>query len=272
MAACALLGLVACGTASDELPIRAPAEQRYEANVVVVGSDQHGPQLCAGPVLTMLPPSCEGPPINNWDWDSVAGERRVGKTIWGDYHVVGTFDGRSFTLTDEPGPPRPSHANRDPIITKCPTPTGGWTGPELGRTGAMPLAAAGAEARKATDFAGFWVHDPNAGPQERYGDLAYVIINAAFTGDLEEHERDLRKHWGGALCVTRHEHTLAELEDIQQELYRDEDLDMLTSSPSEVYNRVDLHVLFVPEGKQAELDRRYGPGVVKLTAALRPVG
>ena len=74
--------------------------QRYETTATVLESPDHGPELCLGFVADSFPPQCGGLPIPNWRWDQVKGEEsRIG-TIWGAYHLVGTYDGASFTVVD----------------------------------------------------------------------------------------------------------------------------------------------------------------------------
>ena len=42
-----------------------------------------------------------GPPITNWSWADVEGTfDQQGDVRWGLYLVIGTFDGRAFTVTD----------------------------------------------------------------------------------------------------------------------------------------------------------------------------
>ena len=77
------------------------------------------PELCVGLVRTSLPPQCGGPPIVNWDWDDVDWEESANGVIWGDYEVVGRYDGKRFAVVDvepdegkyrvepEPAPPEP---------------------------------------------------------------------------------------------------------------------------------------------------------------------
>jgi hypothetical protein len=93
------------------------------------------------------------------------------------------------------------------------------------------------------------------------------ILNVQFTGDLARHERALRAIWGGALCVSMGERPAAELESLRAALQ--DELDPLSSSVDERAGHVVLQVI-VDDGLQAELDQRYGPGLVEVSALLVP--
>ncbi|MGH2746561.1 MAG: hypothetical protein ACRDKB_01385 [Actinomycetota bacterium] len=232
--------------------------------------------LCLGVILDSLPPQCGDVPITNWSWNDVDGEEQVAGTTWGEYHVVGTFDGESFTVT-EVGPPRrsPSEDNEDAIDTPCPEPDGGWQASDPDRVSDRDWERTAAAARKASDFAGVWIDhvavtDPESGV-ERTG----IILNVAFTGDLERHEAELRETWGGPLCVVEHPRTLRELRGIQRELgdiaEEEFELQILWSSSSEVHGVVEIGVVTIDAETRAALDERYGTGAVEAEPALRPV-
>lgn len=61
-----------------------------------------GIELCLGAVLESLPPRCSGIPLKGWDWDAVEGWDEASDTRWGAYALHGSFDGTSFTVTEEP--------------------------------------------------------------------------------------------------------------------------------------------------------------------------
>ncbi len=67
-------------------------EPRYEATTMVL-EDADGPQLCLGGVMESLPPQCGGIPVEDWNWADVDGEESVRGVTWGEFHVMGTFDG-----------------------------------------------------------------------------------------------------------------------------------------------------------------------------------
>src|SRR5688572_15691269 len=79
---------------------------RYEGSGTVLDKKGVGPQLCLGAVASSLPPQCGGIPLVGWDWGKVEGEQTAGETTWGEYRVVGTFDGTRLTPTEPPGAPQ----------------------------------------------------------------------------------------------------------------------------------------------------------------------
>ncbi len=148
----------------------------------------------------------------------VAGERHVSGVTWGDFHVVGTYDGSSFTVLDV-GPPQPQPPDpADPIVIPCGEPAGGWAATDPARTSRSDLEAAGHAASAQPDSAGWWIKylvppatDGSFGPDD-------LVMNAAFTGDIERHRQELSRLWGGPLCVVRYDRTDGELRRIQTEL------------------------------------------------------
>jgi len=267
------LSLSACADASNLDPGTTPsAEQRYEADATVLQADGP-PRLCLGSVLDSLPPQCGDVPIVGWDWDDVEGEQRLNGVIWGDYHVVGTYDGAAFTVLDvsarETPPPEPG----DPFASPCPTPVGGWVAvdpeqaSEQDRTEAMRLA------QGEPDFAGIWIDYLADSLNEE--DPGPYVLNVAFTGDIDRHEAELRAVWGGPLCVVQFERTYRELLSIQEELSNGAagamGLQLLWSDTSVLTNQVEIGVVLSGAEEQAALEATYGMGTVHVLSALRPV-
>jgi hypothetical protein len=241
-------------------------EQLYEISTTVLESPDQGPMLCPGGVATSLPPQCGNVDITNWSWDDVEGEERVNGTIWGEFHVVGTYDGRAFTVTDA-GPARPPTTQPNfEIEAPCPDPDGGWQVRDPSRASESDVDPVAGYVRRQPDHSGVWLdHD---------GGL--LILTAAFTGDLERHRAEIEEIWGGPLCVWRHERPYSELARIQTELSqdalrRDFGLELLGSSVDEVRNRIDLSVFLADADDRAAIDARYGEGTVIVTSALTPV-
>jgi len=283
-----LLPLAGCGArAGAGAPDRAaPAptdsaqERRYETTATVLQSRDHGPELCLGAVFTSYPPQCGGPPITNWRWDRVEGEETARGTTWGIYHLVGTYDGTSFTVVsaDRPPPSRPPTAaerfENEPK-SPCPEPDGGWPVPDPARRSEPYLDPVSRAARAEPDFAGLWLSylEPMGGNvAEEPGEL---VLNVAFTGGLARHEAELRERWGGRLCVTRQECTYRELLRIQRELQGTASarlgLQVLGSGILDSDNAVDLTVVVLEQRARDAIDARYGAGVVRATPALTPV-
>ena len=199
----------------------------------------------------------------------------MGGVTWGDFHVLGTYDGTSFTVL-QAGPRQPEPADpEDAIEIPCPEPEGGWVAADPGRTTDGDLRAALRDAARQPDSAGVWIKHlvipPGEGP---YGPDE-IVLNAAFTGDLDRHRQEIAEIWGGPMCVVRYERTEAELRRIQNELTdrgeADFGLKVLSSDTDIVDNQVVLGVVIAPEEIQAAIDARYGDGVVRLVPALEPV-
>ncbi|MFG3340457.1 hypothetical protein [Glycomyces sp. NPDC048151] len=72
------------------------------ALTVLQGVERDAAELC-GAVAESYPPQCGGLPVSGWDWDAVEHDEAAG-VRWGSYLVTGTFDGKSFVLTEDPVP------------------------------------------------------------------------------------------------------------------------------------------------------------------------
>lgn len=257
----------------------APTAERYRVDAVTVLDAEDGPQLCLGGVAESLPPQCEGPDVVGWDWADVNDEETAGGTTWGEYSVVGTWDGERLTVTERPAPPvDPPKRDSPDLATPCEAPAGGWAVVDAATTTEAAQQAAMDDARDQPDFGGAWVDqsiNPASGSEEpdviesEMNDPALLVLNLRFTGDLERHEAEVRQRWGGSLCVSKADRPLSDLLSIQAELIRDEEF--LHLSVNEIQGVVEVGVVVDP-GLQAELDDRYGAGVVEVSAALRPVG
>jgi hypothetical protein len=253
-------------------------EQRYEATAIVLENEDHGPMLCLGGVALSLPPQCGDVPVSNWDWDEVPGERNLRGTTWGDYQVTGTYDGESFTV-EEAGLPEepPPFDDGDPIDTPCDEPEGGWVADDPSRISEADRQAASRDASAEPDFAGLWIDyvgDPKPEDLDVDPTSAEVILNVAFTAELERHTADLRELWGGPLCVVQHQRTEQELQRIQDDFPGGDStlgLHVLWSSIEVVDNVVEVGVVAIDAEGRAALDDRYGPGAIRTVPALEPI-
>ena len=104
------------------------------------------------------------------------------------------------------------------------------------------------------------------------------IMNVVVAGEAAEAEAAIREAWGGPLCVVQRDgHTEKELKAIRAEAERwlqDElGLRMMWSQEGPLgMGAAEIGVWIDPGGAgQAALDERYGPGMVRLFPALRPV-
>jgi hypothetical protein len=283
--AAGLLALAGCAdpdadpaeAGADPADAGAGDQQRYEVAATVLESPEHGPQLCSA-VEESLPPHCGGPDIVGWDWETVEAES-AGGTTWGEYVLVGTWDGERFTLTDPAvagDGSRVPDEDEDPFASPCPAPDGGWqpVDPATATEGALEEALA--RAATAPDYAGAWVDQSyladvdEADIEELGNDPTRLVLNLQFTGDLAEREQWIREVWGGALCVTGAAHTEAELRDIQQQVH--EDLpDVQSSGVDVVANVVTAQVFVATPELQQQVDDAYGEGTVVLDGWLTPV-
>jgi len=109
------------------------------------------------------------------------------------------------------------------------------------------------------------------------GESILQIMNVVVTEDAVGAETAIREAWGGPLCVTQQEgHTEKELVAIREEAERfiQEELGLrfTWSSDGDLGRAAEVGVVVDPGGAgQAALDERYGPGLVRLFPALRPV-
>lgn len=247
-------------------------QPRYEATTTVL-DDADGPKLCLGGVMDSLPPRCGGVPVDGWSWAGVEGEASEGGVTWGEFHVVGTFDGQRFTLLDA-GPPKPyPDEDEDRFAAPCPEPKGGWMDVDPSMTGETDRSAAMRAAESISSHAGSWIsylEEPI--DYEAPGDY---VITLAFTGDPSVHEVAIREVWGGPLCLTSAEHTFADLRRAQRDLGNGGadrlGLEMTWSDVDITENRVELGVVVFEPSQQLALDEEYGVGVVHVEPALRPV-
>lgn len=239
---------------------------RFQTWATVLESPDHGPQLCHA-VADSLPPQCSGPDITNWDWTAVEAESAQG-TTWGEYALTGTWDGTVFTLT-EPAADRdaiepPAYPERS-FAAPCAEPEGGWAPVDADRTTDTTLQAATERAMADAGFAGLWVDQFGRGDNDP-GQLVLVVRT---TGDVAALENELRTVWGGALCVVDADYTEAELLAVQQELQGEPGV--VGSGPDTVANRLDVQVFVATVERQADLDARFGPGMVRQEGLLLPL-
>lgn len=281
------LSLAACGrpspdpaSAQDPSPSTAAAPSGnngsnalFEANATVLENDKGETNLCLGVILDSLPPQCGDIPVMNWEWNQVDGEERAGGVTWGgSYHVVGSFDGETFTLTNKPGPPAEHLKPEDNFSSApaCEEPAQGWI--EEGAVDQQVAGRALSSVRREPEYSAGWVTQLE--PVGVESDTGAVVLNAAFTGNLEKHEASLRQHWDGSLCIVRYERSMDELELIRAKVYtRLEELSvqMLTSDLDEIGNSINVHVIHIDEADREELMERFGFETVQITTALRPL-
>jgi hypothetical protein len=264
------------GTTAREQPRVEPDPDRlYEGNGAVCDDGKSGPMLWLGGFpLIKAPLPCGGIPLVNWDWQAVKGEETDDAgTIWGSYHVVGEYEGETFAVT-EVGPYEDESAfGSNPDTTSpCDEPLGGWVVPDPAHNTQNEVGRAGEYARSQPEYVASWVTHLEP---DRF-EFSPVIFNVIFTRDVTRHEAEIRKVWEGPLCVVaRDAPTARELARIRKEAESSLDdlaLEMLWSSGPGVEPLVEIGVVADIGGRgQAALDARFGPGLVRLVPALRPV-
>ena len=247
---------------------------RYEVDATVLQSAAHGPELCVQ-VYQSNPPLCDGTPIAGWDWTKVTGQESTNGTTWGGYHLVGTYNAKTFTLTEPataphppPAPPLPSYK------TPCPTPPGGWVVDDRSHFSLNDYVAFEAAAGGQPDSAGLWIDSST--PVNGHVNLApEQVITVAFTGNLDEHRAQLRKIWGGPFCVVQRTHSTAELDAIIRSLEgpagHQLDLQVTGGGTDVVNDNIQLQVMVATQAEQQAVDERYGAGIVHLTGLLTPL-
>lgn len=261
--------VVSCGS-------EAAAPPRYTASLTVLEGGGHGPQLCSN-VMESNPPQCDGPDVVGWDWSKVAHESVRG-VKWGQYRVVGTWDGARLTLTEPPGAPvKPPKEEGDVFASACPEPEGGWRPVDPAKATEQDMNAAIERARTAQDYAGTFLDRLTpmpAHPERQMAvDAENYVLNLRFTGDLAGREEWIREVWGGALCLSDAKHTEAELEAVQKELEGEmEDSGIVSVSSGTMANRVEIRVWVVTEELRGRLAKKYGSDTISIDGALKPVG
>jgi hypothetical protein len=256
----------------DAMPTVAPVASGTVSSGLATVLDAGRPVLCLGAVADSLPPQCSGIPLVGWDWSRWKGlYDQSGETRWGLFAVTGTFDGASFRVTGvvpaasyDPAPSEPTD-----FSTPCPEPAGGWRVLDPGKTTPATFESVFRTAAQLDGYAGAWMdQSPNPadddGDPELLNDPALSIVNVTVTGDTRAAEQRLREVWGGMLCVTRAQHTEAELLGIQNEL---NDLPGMLSSSAQ-FDRVDVSVGYDDGSLQDWADATYGAGLVHIDSAL----
>jgi hypothetical protein len=241
---------------SGEAPRPVPDGDVRTSGLVTVLDDGDGPEMCLGAVAASSPPQCSGPALAGFDWGD-AGSEEAGGVRWGSYALTGTFDGSTFTvgdaipaaLYDTTAAPEP-----EPLAAACDEPTTTDTAKATPEDLDATLAAASA----LPSYASAWLTGDDT-------------VNVAVTDDAEGAEAELRRTWGGKLCVTTVERTDADLNEVNQELQAALG-DQLLTSGSTTPDSLDAQVVFDDGSIQEWADATYGDGLVQVGAALVPAG
>ena len=240
---------------SGGAPTPVPEGEVRTGGLVTVLDSGDGPEMCLGAVAESYPPQCGGPALADFDWGDVGSEEAAG-VRWGSYALTGTYDGSTFTVTDAiPAALYDTMAQPEPepLAAACDQPTTTDTAKATPEDLDATLAAASA----LPSYASAW--------------LTGNTINVAVTEDAEAAETELRRTWGGMLCVTTVERTDADLNQVNQELQAALG-DQLLTSGSTSPDSLDAQVVYDDGSVQEWVDATYGDGLVRVTSALTPVG
>ncbi len=258
--------------------------------IATVLDEGDGPMLCLGGVAMSLPPQCSGPAVVGWDWAEHPEAESASGVTWGEFTMVGTWDGTTFT----PSEVRETTAEDWPeedvtalFASRCEEPEGGWIPLDRATTTDAALSAAHRVAEKLPGYAISWgdqsinphwqemqdLHDSGGTPsleaQQAMNDPTYTILNIGVTDDVAGAEAAVREVWGGPLCVSQFVNTHAHLRDVAREL---RDLPGgLSSGYGNIGNKVEISVTYDDGSIQAWVDEEYGADVVEVTSALQPM-
>ncbi len=238
--------------------------QQYEADLTVLESPDHGPQLCAA-VADSYPPQCGGPDIVGWDWDQVDDAESANGTTWGEYHVVGTWHDGTFTLTRNPSAPTGSPDVDDRVYA-----------PGCDRPDVVDPSHSAFEWDEASSQSpegipgslGAWISRPEAGGEGTFS--ATVVVTTGQRGAATAY---VRQRYGGPLCVIERDLTQPDIDRIQQELH-DEDALATMRTSSSAYDLVDgvFDVgVWVADDATAEYARERWGDLVRLDGILQPL-
>ncbi len=221
-------------------------------------------------VAQSYPPQCGGPDIDGWSWDDVHAESANG-TTWGDYTVTGGFADGLFTMTEPAQPPQPPPAE-DLAASPCPVPAGGWVPPDPDTATAAARGEAMRVARQSDGYGGVWIGwliPERQITEYTADDPSLYVLNFATTGDAAALERELRRVWGGNLCVAPTEHTEAELNRIANELM--ELPGVLSASADTVEGTARATVWVATEEIWRQAVQTSGEDVIELDGILKPI-
>lgn len=242
-------------------PVRASSTEPAYGETLLLGGGTvldsgRGPELCLGPVLASYPPQCGGPQIVGWRWPEEGVERAAGVT-WGVFGLLGTYDGRRFTLhrlltrADAQQVAKDVSEETTDFASPCPEPPGGWCPLDPARTTQETQSRAFWVAAALPDYADAWLDDRG----DRRRRPTHNVVNVRVTDDVAGAETAVRAVWGGSLCVTKARHSRADLDAVEDAVSRRDD--MLTSESGR--DRVDLSVIYDDGSIQRAMDASTAP-------------
>jgi hypothetical protein len=270
----AVVALAACGGSAE--PERAAptstsssGPQRYQVDTTVLEDATHGPQACLGGELTSLPPQCGGPDVVGLDWADVQWKEHRYATTWAGVHLVGTYDGDRFTLTEAPTRVRDADDEPDSNVDFSPA----CDHPDVvdANAGFAKWEAVAADGRPPIDhLVAVWVSDPGGAWDGPF--VANVVVQPGARKDAEARVRAVYK---GPLCVVeRDAPTEPELRTIQSEISALGDTSplgrRLDVSVDARHSKVNVGVVLADDAAITYAQQRWGD-VVVLHGRLEPV-
>lgn len=265
-----------CGEAAapavDLGPVERPREVPAAAGevvttqpVVVTGSDA-GTHLCFDSLGFGGPPACTDAQVSGWDWSEHDGDYSTEDGVrWGSFLLTGRFDGATFTPTEVL--PGSAYEPEDWDFTiPCAEPAGGWWVVDAERATRDDLIRLTTVAEDLPGYALVAVSTPDGSPGPR--DPLQTVVTVLVAGDPAVAEAELRRSWGGMLCVHRVEHSMADLARVQRQLSGLPGLiELGMGTPS---NMVEMTVFHDDGRSQRWVDEEFGEGLVEVSSVLRP--
>lgn len=84
---------------STAMPTSVPAAKGEVTALAMVIEEDDGPRVCLGGVQESLPPQCDGPRLEGFQWSDVTSDEASGVEWAEPVRVTGTWDGTTLTLT-----------------------------------------------------------------------------------------------------------------------------------------------------------------------------
>ena len=240
--------------------------------------DDQGTKMCPESVMDSRPPQCVGVPIDFFDWTEISEYEEAAGVRWVDVTLVGTLsDDGVFRLTQPPISPQwPPEIPSTPIPLPCEEPEDGWR--IINPATADNITPAVQYAQAQPEFMGNWNYRlPD-------GAVANSVKVFTFSGNLAGHEAALRNVYGGPLCVSLADRSLAELEAIRNQVKEaivSEEaagvgIHLLNGQYGDtidvILGTVEFNVLAAEPGAGDWLSRHFDEGVVNLHSLLQRVG
>lgn len=257
-------------------------------HAVTVLEAADGAQMCVGPMAMSYPPQCGGPALLDWDWAEWSGlYEESGGVRWGLFALTGRYDADAFTFAPDTVEP---WRDDTPVVgegavpdfsTPCAEPRGGWRVLDPARTTDATMNETFERAGRLDGYAASWVDrsrvpaaGPDATPEQQLAETAsspeLTIINVRVVGDVQAATAELRRVWGGMLCVSAATRTQAELQGIADEITADTPHGILGIAADGMTGSVHLDVIYDDGALQKRMDADHGAGMVVVGSTLLP--